>query len=251
MSLSSVYQNIGQMFSELSKSSTWHADRARRILDSGCPKERVREICAEQAYFARDQLIELEEKKLHLFPMVMSGSFNPPALQTEQHAIMVGEYRKMEYQVGHQARVIERMKEREEWFQERITQLEKFGSTVATELSEMKKKHPEPPPPPPPPSADGRPSPLILKNSEDAASLCRKSVLAEENMVGGMTPTLPLLPIPTHSLKKQVSWHEILEAEGGEAAEVEETCRDSEFFVYSEEGASTHRPSVGGAGPLI
>jgi hypothetical protein len=249
MSLSSVYQNIGQMFSELSKSSTWHADRARRILDSGCPKERVREICAEQAYFARDQLIETEEKKLYLFPMTMSGSFNPPALQTEQHAIMVGEYRKMEYQVGHQARVIERMKEREQWFQERIAQLEKFGSTVATELSEMKKKYPEPPPP----SADGRPPPVNLVRREigvaehqHVANICRKGVLEEENMVAGMTPTLPLLPIPTHSLKKQVSWHEIGEAIAAEEAPVD-TSRDSEFFVYSGEGATTPRLSVGGA----
>ena len=251
MSLSSVYQNIGQVFTELARTSTWHADRARRIFDNGCPKERIAEICAEPTYFMRDQLLEIEEKKYMLMPMVMSGSFNPPALQTEQHALMAAEYRKMEYQVGHQARVIERMKEREEWFQERIAQLEKFGSTVATELSEMKKKHPEPPPPPPPPSVDGRPPPLILKKTENAASLCRKSVLAEENMVGGMTPTLPLLPIPTHSLKKQVSWHEILEAAGGAAAEAEETSRDCEYFVHSEEGASTHRFSVGGAGPLI
>lgn len=249
MSLSSVYQNIGQMFSDLSKSSTWHADRARRILDSGCPKERVREICAEQSYFARDQLIDIEEKKLYLLPMTMSGSFNPPALQTEQHAILVGEYKKMEYHVGHQARVIERMKEREQWFQERIAQLEKFGSTVATELSEMKKKHPEPPPPP---SADGRPPPLNLvrrelgvPEHEHVANVCRRGVLEEDNKVAGMTPTLPLLPIPTHSLKKQVSWHEIGEAAAEQGPD--EKCRDSEFFVYSGEGATTPRLSVGGS----
>lgn len=258
MSLSSVYQNIGQAFTELARTSTWHADRARRIFDSGCPKDRVREICAELSYFTRDQLIEIEERKLMLMPMAMSGSFNPPALQTEQHAILAREYKKMEYEVAHQTRVIERMKEREEWFHERIAQLEKFGNTVATELSEMKKKHPEPAQP----SSDGCLPPLViganssLPHHEHAASVCRKSVLEEDNMVGGMTPTLPLLPIPTHSLKKQVSWHDIgaAELEGQEAVqerEAKESWRDSEFFVYSQEGSATHRPSVGGAASLI
>lgn len=267
-----VAQNICQAFSQLARTSTWHADRARRIFDSGCPKDRVREICAELSYFTRDHLLEIEERKLMLMPMAMSGSFNPPALQTEQHAILVGEYKKMEYQVGHQARIIERMKEREEWFQDRITQLEKFGSTVATELSEMKKKHPEPPP-----SSDGSLSPLVLGTNssleyhEHIASVCRKSVLEEDNMVGGMTPTLPLLPIPTHSLKKQVSWHNIEASADVQGADVqgadvkradvkradvqkeesEDMCRDSEFFVYSQEGSATHRPSVGGAAGLI
>jgi hypothetical protein len=61
-----------------------------------------------------------------------------------------------------------------------------------------------------------------------------------------MTPTLPLLPIPKHSLKKQVSWHEFGQAAAEEAVE-EYTCRDSEFFVYSGEDATTPRLSVGSA----
>lgn len=251
----SVFQNIGQMFSSLAKKSSWQADRARRIFDNGCPKERVRQICGEPNYFVREQSLDEEEGKLFLLPMARS-------IYDQIEGQLVGDYRKMEYQAGHQARVIERMKEREEWFQERIAQLEKFSSTVAAELAEMKKKHPEPPPLPQP-SADGRPPPLVLgansslPHHEHAASVCRKSVLEEDNMVGGMTPTLPLLPIPTHSLKKQVSWHEILEAvERQEVAlqeeeAEEETCRAAEYFVYSEEGAATHRPSVGGAAPLI
>ena len=241
-----VFQNIGQMFSFLAKKSSWQADRARRIFDNGCPKERVRQICGEPNYFVREQSLDEEEGKLFLLPMARS-------IYDQIEGQLVGDYRKKEYQVVHQARVIERMKEREEWFQERIAQLEKFGTTVATELSEMKKKHPEPPAPP---SADGRPPPLVLgansslPHHEHAASVCRKSVLEEENMVGGMTPTLPLLPIPTHSLKKQVSWHEI--GASAQVAEAEDdTCRDGEFFVYSEEGAATHRPSVGGAAGFI
>jgi hypothetical protein len=247
-----VFQNIGHMFSFLAKKSSWQADRARRIFDNGCPKERVKQICAEPNYFVREQSLDEEERKLLLLPMAQS-------IYDQIEGQLVGDYKKMEYQVGHQTRVIERMKEREEWFQERIAQLEKFGTTVATELSEMKKKHPEPPPPP---SADGRPPPLTLgansslPHHEHAASVCRKSVLDEENMVGGMTPTLPLLPIPSHSLKKQVSWHEIgASVHAAEEAVQEEaydhTCRDSEFFVYSEEGAATHRPSMGGATGLI
>jgi hypothetical protein len=242
MESSSVIQNIGQMLTPLAKASTWHADRARRLLDAGCPKEKVREICEEEAYFVRDQLLDMEEKKLHLFPMASS-------IVGQQ---LPSDYKKLEYEAAHQARVIQRMKEREEWFQERIAQLEKFGTTVATELAEMKKKHPEPPPPPPPPSADGRPPPLKLVSRllypEHVAEVCRKSVLEEDNMVAGMTPTLPLLPIPSHSLKKQVSWHDIGGCPEAAAASSETGERDGEYFVYSEEGAGTPRASVGGAG---
>jgi len=113
----------------------------------------------------------------------------------------------------------------------------------------MKKKHPEPPPPSPPASADGRPPPLKLVSHlvqpEHVASVHHKSVLEENGMVGGMTPTLPLLPIPTHSLKKQVSWHEIgASAEASASAEVADE-RDGEYFLYSEDGAETHRPGAG------
>jgi hypothetical protein len=83
-----------------------------------------------------------------------------------------------------------------------------------------------------------------LVEPEHVASAHHKNVLEENGMVGGMTPTLPLLPIPTHSLKKQVSWHEIggsAEAAASEAAEE----RDGEYFVYSEDGAETHRPGAG------
>ena len=45
---------------------------------------------------------------------------------------------------AHAVRVIERMKEREAWFTARITQLEAHCNKVATELAEMKRKHPEP-----------------------------------------------------------------------------------------------------------
>ena len=235
MDPSPVYNNIDQLLSALGTVSTWQADRIRRLIDSGCPKEKVREICQEPAYFMREESIDTEEKKLYLIPMDNSKPTD---------------YQKMEYELAHQKRVIERMKEREEWFQERIAQLEKFGTRVATELSELKKKHPEPPPAPEPVSIspDGRPPPLNLSSSiphhERVASVCRKSVLEEDNMVGGMTPTLPLLPIPTHSLKKQVSWHEISASQ--EVATSKEETPYYGQYLYCEEGAETHRPSVGG-----
>jgi len=212
------------MFSSLAKDSTWHADRARRIFDCGCPKEKVRQICQEQGYFVREQSLDEEEKKLSLFPMAHSMYEQP-----------VDNYMKMKYEVTHQARVIQRMKEREEWFHERIAQLEKFGTMVATELSEIKKKHPEPQAPSLSP-IDDRPPPLNLGNHsvphhEFAANVCRKSVLEEDDLVPGMTPTLPLLPIPTHSLKKQVSWHDIRESVSEELKD--DSCCDGEYFVYS------------------
>ena len=230
-----VIKNIGQRFSDLAKISTWHADRARRIFDSGCPKERVRQICEEENYFMREQILDEEEKKLFL-PSMKQSIYEQP----------VSDYKKMEYEVAHQARVIQRMKEREEWFQTRISQLEKFCTTVATELSEMKKKNRELPEAVPD-SADGRPPPLNLgshsvPHHEFAANVCRKSVLEEEDLVPGMTPTLPLLPIPTHSLQKQVSWNEIQASAFSQEVSVPEaenhTCCDSEYFVYSQEGVA-------------
>jgi len=119
--------------------------------------------------------------------------------------------KEMEYELAHQKRIIERMKEREAWFFERIAQLEKFGSFVSSEMVELKKNSPlvsEPL------CEGGRPPPLILGDTSLAdhhriGTNMRKSVLDDDGMVGGMTPRLPLPSIPTHSLKKQVSWHKI------------------------------------------
>ena len=213
---SAIPKSISDLLVELSKMSTWHADRARRLLDAGCPKETMREICAKENYFAREEMLDEQEKKNQLFPMVASGLFNPPAVRQEQHDLMMKDYKAMEYEVAHQARVIARMKEREEWFQSRIEQLESFGTTVASALAEMKKKHPEPLPV----EEESGLTPLKLSlgdtslpDHERVASNIRQAVLDEHDMVGGMTPTVPLLPIPTHSLKKQVSWHNISEKE--------------------------------------
>ena len=212
---SAIPKSISDLLVELSKMSTWHADRARRLLDAGCPKEKMREICAKENYFAREEMLDEQEKKNQLFPMVASGLFNPPAVRQEQHDLMMKDYKAMEYEVAHQARVIARMKEREEWFQSRIEQLESFGTTVASALAEMKKKHPEPLPV----QEESGLTPLKLSlgdtslpDHERVASNIRQAVLDEHDMVGGMTPTVPLLPIPTHSLKKQVSWHAINES---------------------------------------
>lgn len=199
----SMFSNIGSAFMFLSAESTWHADRARRLLDCGCAKETVYAICGEMNTFTREEVISAEERKLFLEPMVVSPQRPPSAT----------DYANLRYEVTHRQRVIDRLKEREAWFEQRIEQLEKFGKEVSAELGEMKKKHP---PPPPEPCASGKPPPLrlslpppSLSYEEGLAWSARRSVLEDDGKVGGMTPALPLLPIPSHSLKKEVSWNDL------------------------------------------
>ena len=218
----SMFSNIGSAFMFLSAESTWHADRARRLLDCGCAKETVYAICGEMNTFTREEIISAEERKLFLEPMVVSAQRPPSAT----------DYANLRYEVTHRQRVIDRLKEREAWFEQRIEQLERFGKEVSAELGEMKKKHPEPPPEP---CSSGKPPPLrlslpppSLSYEEGLAWSARRSVLEEEGKVGGMTPALPLLPIPTHSLKKEVSWNDL----GG--------C-DADAEVSSDLGSKTPR----------
>lgn len=120
------------------------------------------------------------------------------------------------YTLEHLTKVNARLKEREEWFKQRIEQLEiycrKIGtgmgelkkqySTVEKALKEMKEKYE-------PPESPKAVSPLELRlciDFNESARKLRESVLEEECSVGGMTPPVPLLPVPSHSLKKTISW---------------------------------------------
>jgi hypothetical protein len=215
-----MFSNIGSAFMFLSAESTWHADRARRLLDCGCAKDTVYAICGEMDSSAREKTIGEEERKLFLEPMVVSPQRPPSAT----------DYANLRYEVTHRQRVIDRLKEREKWFEQRIEQLEKFGKEVSAELGEMKKKHPPPAETPAPLGHDGRPPPLRLvslnssvPHEQGVASRHRASLLEEEGKMGGMTPALPLLPIPTHSLKKEVSWHDLGGAGGDEPEGSKET----------------------------
>jgi hypothetical protein len=240
-----MFSNIGSAFMFLSAESTWHADRARRLLDCGCAKETVYAICGEMNTFTREEIISAEERKLFLEPMVVSPQRPPSAT----------DYANLRYEVTHRQRVIDRLKEREAWFEQRIEQLEKFGKEVSAELGEMKKKHP---PPPPEPCASGKPPPLrlsfpplSLSREEGLAWSMRKSVLEDDGNIGGMTPALPLLPIPSHSLKKEVSWHELGSAEsGGEEGGGSKTPHLTAGGEEEEDagGSKTPRLTAGGEG---
>jgi hypothetical protein len=108
---------------------------------------------------------------------------------------------------AHAVRVIERMKEREAWFTARITQLETYCNKVAAELAEMKRKHQEPSPVSPRLTLNlGDTS---LPDHERLARNTHASLLKEDGFHEGMTPPAPLYPIPTHSLKKEVSWTDL------------------------------------------
>lgn len=108
---------------------------------------------------------------------------------------------------AHAVRVIERMKEREAWFTARITQLETYCNKVAAELAEMKRNHQEPSPVSPRLTLNlGDTS---LPDHERLARNTHASLLKEDGFHEGMTPPAPLYPIPTHSLKKEVSWTDL------------------------------------------
>jgi len=68
-------RNIGDLFMYLQAKSVWHADRARRLFDSGCPKLRVKELCLIEKEEDRETLITEEEKKLFLEPLATHGFY--------------------------------------------------------------------------------------------------------------------------------------------------------------------------------
>jgi len=68
-------KNIGTLFMDLQAISIQDANRARRLLNCGCPKAKVIEIC-EASDELREQLICLEERKLLLLPLAPLSPFN-------------------------------------------------------------------------------------------------------------------------------------------------------------------------------
>jgi hypothetical protein len=68
-------RNFIDLIIDLQAKSVWHANRARRLFDCGCPKLRVKELCLIEKEEERDAAMTEEEKKLYLLPLV-SHSFN-------------------------------------------------------------------------------------------------------------------------------------------------------------------------------
>lgn len=201
-----------EMIQQLAKVSQWHADRVCRLLDNGCPTDTLSSICSQVNFYMREEQIEDEEHKLGL-GLLEDGEVE----EQEQHLSFSSNTSNgsntLEYRVDHQKRIIEHMEEREKWFQSRIEQLEAFGKKVSLELSELKKKHPEPPRSVLPIS-EFAPPPLNLGNlslpcHQRLAQNIHNSILEEDDLIQGMTPTVPLIRIPTHSLKKAISWNDI------------------------------------------
>jgi hypothetical protein len=112
---------------------------------------------------------------------------------------------KLQAELAHAHRVIERMELREKWFIERIEQLEVFGKKVAGELAEVRSSVEVPVSP----KLMLKLGDLSLPDHERLAKNMRASILKEDGIEAGMTPVAPLLPIPSHSLQKTVSWGDL------------------------------------------
>ena len=181
---------ISEVLSALASLSPWHADRAKRLLNYGCPKETVIGICRMlDSPAERDGLLTAEEVKL-LLPLLPSEMTPMEKLQGE---------------LSHALRVIGRMETREAWFTSRISQLESHCRGLVAAMG-MKDQVEEALPP------EGLSLDLgdtSLLDHERLAKKLHVGLLKEEGLAEGMTPTAPLLPIPTHSLKKAVSWNDL------------------------------------------
>ena len=175
---------ISQVLSALASLSPCHADRAKRLLTYGCPKETVIEICRMlESPAERDGRLTAEEVKF--LPPMLPGTMSP--------------MEKLQGELSHALRVIERMENREAWFTSRISQLEAHCRGVMAQLEEAM-------------PAEGLSLDLGDTSLLDHERLAKKlhiGLLKEEGLEEGMTPTAPLLPIPTHSLKKAVSWDDL------------------------------------------
>ena len=217
---------IGQVLIALSHLSPWHADRARRLFTCGCPKQTVIDICSMECPAERDGRLTAEEQKLSLEEMALSQSATP--------------MEKLQADLAHAHRVIQRMELREKWFLERIEQLEVFSKKVAGELAEARSSvedtspcteyRARQPDTAASPKLTLKLGDLSLPDHERLAKNMRASILREDGMDAGMTPVAPLLPIPSHSLQKSVSWSDL----DGKEAELHVAC------IMRGGGAGTH-----------
>ena len=201
--------------------SPWHADRAKRLLTYGCPRETVLAIaCMLESPAERDGRLTAEEVKLLLPPM-------QPQAKTPMD--------KLQGDLAHALRVVGRMENREQWFISRITQLETHCKSVMNQLSEAKRASA---------SASASASAqakgplnisqhvvdLDLPEHERIAKQAHVALLRDEGIEGGMTPRAPLLPIPTHSLKKAVSWGDLQENPFDTGDPVLRSCYEAGLF---------------------
>jgi len=190
---------LSEVLIALSRLSPWHADRARRLFTCGCPKQTVIDICRMASPAERDGRLSDEEQKLFLEEMAIGQDATP--------------MEKVQADLAHAHRVIQRMESREKWFAERIEQLEVFGKRVAGELAEARASCEG--------NAEGGVTPKLtlqlgdvsLPDHERLAENIHRAVLNEDGLQPGMTPRAPLLPIPTHSLQKAVSWSDLASSE--------------------------------------
>ena len=126
----------------------------------------------------------------------------------------------MDTDLAHLQKVNNRLKERERWFETRIQQLDSHIRNIVSELQvltlqykqlelenrDLKKKYE--------PAAESNMESLRLKLThlpceQQSAKKFHTLLLEEEGIPVGMTPVAPLLPIPSHSIKKSISWSEM------------------------------------------
>jgi len=181
-------KDLGYFLTTLSARSVPHADRVRTLLNSGCKKDIVKEICMIESHREREGRITTVEMSLGIFEHAPFG-----------------------VEVVHEVDMLmHRMKEREVWFKARILQLEEHCNRISSELALLKKEKPVAV------ASAVAEQPLTLKLGDTSlpyheriAKNLRYSILEEEGFCGGMTPALPLPPIPSSTLKKEVSWNDL------------------------------------------
>jgi hypothetical protein len=214
----------------------------------GCPKQTVIDICSMESPAERDGRLTTEEQKLSLEEMAVSQSATP--------------MEKVQADLTHAYRVIQRMESREKWFVERIEQLEVFSKRVAGELAELRASCEATPSGCVSPSGGTTPKLTLqlgdvsLPDHERLAKNMRTSILKEDGMEAGMTPVAPLLPIPTHSLQKTVSWSDLSEPDphkacilrGGGAGTHDDCpyCSNGQCTCGPLPFARSGRPALGG-----
>jgi hypothetical protein len=159
-------------------------------LNSGCKKDIVKEICMIEGDSEREGHITRVEMSMGIFEHVPFGVEVVDEVDILMH----------------------RMKERETWFKARIVQLEEHCNRISSELALLKKGKPD---------ADAvadavaeKPLTLNLGDTslpyhERIAKNLRYSILEDEGFCGGMTPAIPLPPMPSSTLKKEVSWNDL------------------------------------------
>lgn len=69
-------KNIGELLMGLQAISVHDANRVRRLLNCGCPKKTIAEICETVASEMREPMLSTEELKRYLLPLAPLSPFN-------------------------------------------------------------------------------------------------------------------------------------------------------------------------------